>query len=120
MTTQITSAVTAAVRNRRPMPAGNVPTPQEKSSRRKMLSERLPALIKGSAITFWIDHVKAIIRQDGTGLSEAEILDAVKKAARLNSEVASSIDSATIGKNIDYVKEFFVILSRLFKPDHIG
>eukprot|EP00884_Botryococcus_braunii_P021395 jgi/Botrbrau1/793/Bobra.0181s0046.1 len=116
MTTQITSAVTAAVRNQRAMPASSVPTPQEKSTRRDMLSERLPALIKGSAITFWIDHVKAIIRQDGTGLSEAEILNAVRKAARVNTEVALSMDSATIAD----VKKFFVILTRLFKPNHIG
>eukprot|EP00884_Botryococcus_braunii_P004103 jgi/Botrbrau1/13694/Bobra.0261s0004.1 len=68
----------------------------------------------------WIDNVKLIVRQDGAGLSPSEILDAVKKAACNNHEVASNIDSTIGGKLVNDVNEFFAILTKLFKPDQRG
>jgi hypothetical protein len=47
----------------------------------------------------------------------AEILDAVMKAAKSNTDVALSIDSATAGKFMHDTTELFAILKRLFKPD---
>eukprot|EP00884_Botryococcus_braunii_P016156 jgi/Botrbrau1/3223/Bobra.37_2s0051.1 len=100
MSAQIRSAVTAAVSQPRPVPAVSGPTPQERATRRKMLNERLPALVKG--------------------LTPSEILDAVKKAACANNEVALNIDSNVAGKILTDVNELFVILTKLFKPDQHG
>eukprot|EP00884_Botryococcus_braunii_P010780 jgi/Botrbrau1/19703/Bobra.0003s0064.1 len=120
MSAQIRSAVTAAVSQPRPVPAVSGPTPQERATRRKMLNERLPALVKGTSIVHWIEVVRLIIRQDGTGLTPSEILDAVKKAACANNEVALNIDSNVAGKILTDVNELFVILTKLFKPDQHG
>eukprot|EP00884_Botryococcus_braunii_P004605 jgi/Botrbrau1/14145/Bobra.182_3s0086.1 len=48
------------------------------------------------------------------------MLDAVKKSACNNNEVALSIDSNIAGKLLTDVSELFSILTRLFKPDQHG
>eukprot|EP00884_Botryococcus_braunii_P005279 jgi/Botrbrau1/14752/Bobra.0103s0002.1 len=120
MSAQIRSAVTAALSQPRPVPSVSGPTPQERATRRKMLNERLPTLVKGTSVAHWIETVTLIIRQDGTGLTPSEILDAVKKAACANSEVALNIDSNIAGKLLTDVSELFLVLTKLFKPDQHG
>ena len=53
-------------------------------------------------------------------MSSAEVLDAVKKAARHNNEVALTIDSAVANRLLTDVDELFLILTRLFSPDSRG
>eukprot|EP00884_Botryococcus_braunii_P019108 jgi/Botrbrau1/5881/Bobra.0366s0059.1 len=114
---QIQDQLSMAARSQRPAVVSSIPTAQEKSTRRKMLSERLPPLVKGTSIALWIDNVKVIIRQDAAGMSAAEILDAVKKAARHNNEVALTIDSAVANRMLSDVHDLFSVLTRLFSPD---
>ena len=45
---QFQNHVSLAARTQRPAAATSIPTAQEKSTRRKMLSERLPPLVKGT------------------------------------------------------------------------
>eukprot|EP00884_Botryococcus_braunii_P019637 jgi/Botrbrau1/6357/Bobra.0098s0016.1 len=85
-----------------------------------MFNERLPVLVKGTSSMHWIETVRLIVRQDGTGLTPSEILDAVKKAACANHAVALNIDSHVAGKILTDVSELFSILTRLFKPDQHG
>eukprot|EP00884_Botryococcus_braunii_P000504 jgi/Botrbrau1/10454/Bobra.0133s0061.1 len=114
---QIQEQLSMAARSQRTAVVSSIPTAQEKSTRRKMLSERLPPLVKGTSIALWIDNVKVIIRQDAAGMSAAEILDAVKKAARHNNEVALTIDSAVANRMLSDVHDLFLVLTRLFSPD---
>jgi hypothetical protein len=117
---QMEAHFASVTRGQRTAPAVSGPSAQERSTRRKMLSERLPPLVKGISIAHWIDQVKSIVRQDGSGMTSSEILDAVTKAAKSNTDVALAIDSATAGKFMHDVTELFVILTRLFKPDSRG
>jgi hypothetical protein len=59
---QLEACFASVAKGQRTAPAVSGPSTQKRSTRRKMLSERLPPLVKGISIAHWIDQVKSIVR----------------------------------------------------------
>eukprot|EP00884_Botryococcus_braunii_P011538 jgi/Botrbrau1/20385/Bobra.0006s0046.1 len=123
ITTATESALRAALQHQQNTAQSAQPrtaTPGDIHNLRRVVSDRLPPLIRGISAMNWSRHVRDVLARDGANLTEDVKLDLVKKAAYLHKEVATLLDAHLAGKTLVTVTDFLHEVQQHFKPDPIG
>lgn len=97
------------------------PSQQDRVAARKLLADRIPALVKGTSVQQYREKVTRILNSpDGASFSEQEKIEIVRKLAESDPDIYKSVDSSFGNKRLLSVNEYFNELEKLFAPDPLA